>query len=122
MPAVPFAMRAMRVFLLRSGARSPVASSIARLGQLSAPLRQRITRARNRAKLRHGVVTTAGVFYSARSREAYARACSALFGEPESVIKADLTSVLEHVEAWQPEGSSSGEGPETSPEDEARAR
>jgi hypothetical protein len=37
-------------------------------------------------------------FYSSRSREAYARACTALFGEPESVIKADLACVLEYVE------------------------
>jgi DNA primase catalytic core len=61
-------------------------------------------------------------FYSARSRDAYARACTALFGEPESVIKADLVCVLEYVEAWQPEGSSSNEGPAASPEDEARAK
>jgi len=44
--------------------------------------------------------------YSARSRDAYARACANLFGEQDAVIKNDLKRLLERVEAWErPEGA-----------------
>jgi hypothetical protein len=82
-------------------------------------LKVTIKAAGDRAK---GFELTTLDFYSSRSREAYARACTALFGEPESVIKADLACVLEYVEAWQPEGSGAAQGPATSPEEEARAK
>jgi DNA primase len=59
--------------------------------------------------------------YSARSREAYTRACVALFGEAETIIRADLNRVLERVEAWQADGAKSSDTPKPSPEDTARA-
>jgi hypothetical protein len=59
--------------------------------------------------------------YSARSREAYTRACVALFGEAETIIRADLNRVLERVEAWQADGAKASDTPEPSPEDTARA-
>ncbi len=59
--------------------------------------------------------------YSARSREAYTKVCMALFGMGEAVIKADLTRVLERVEAWAVEPAATDPAPEPSPEDTARA-
>ncbi|MHB8623378.1 MAG: hypothetical protein ACYDBA_08410 [Sulfuricaulis sp.] len=58
--------------------------------------------------------------YSARSREAYTKACTKLFNESETVIAADLSRVLERVEAWQPEGSAVPV-PVATPEETARA-
>ena len=57
--------------------------------------------------------------YSARSRDAYARSCSALFDEQETLIKHDLQCLLERVENWQPEGAKAGTVP--APTDEERA-
>lgn len=59
--------------------------------------------------------------YSARSREAYAKVCMALFGASETAIKADLARVLERVEAWVTEPAGSEPVPVSSPEDTARA-
>jgi hypothetical protein len=58
--------------------------------------------------------------YSSRSREAYTKACVALFGESDTVIKADLARLLERIEAWRPDGDSADSAPRSSPEDEAR--
>ena len=60
--------------------------------------------------------------YSSRSREAYAKACAALFGEPEVAIRTDLARLLEHVEAWRPAGQSAEAPPRSAPQDEARGR
>lgn len=65
-------------------------------------------------------LTTLDLF-SSRSRESYAKACMALFGEPDTVIKADLARVLERTEAWQSDGSAAAEAPVSTPENEARA-
>ncbi len=59
--------------------------------------------------------------YSARSREAYTKVCMALFGMGEAVIKADLTRVLERVEAWVVQPAASEPAPESSPEETAGA-
>jgi hypothetical protein len=58
--------------------------------------------------------------YSSRSREAYTKACVALFGESDTVIKADLARLLERIEAWRSDGDSADAAPRSSPEDEAR--
>ena len=58
--------------------------------------------------------------YSNRSREIYVKDCTALFGEPEASIKADIGRVIERAEAWAPE-QVAPDPPESSPEDEARA-
>jgi len=58
--------------------------------------------------------------YSGRSRDAYTKACAALFGEPETLIKADLARLLERVEAWRPDGRDADAAPKSSPEEEAR--
>ncbi len=70
---------------------------------------------------RKGFELTTLDLYSARSREAYTRSCAALFGEKDAVIKADLTRVLECVEAWQPKESEAPKVPAASPEVTARA-
>jgi hypothetical protein len=59
--------------------------------------------------------------YSSRSRDAYTKACMALFGEPDTVIKADMARVLERVESWQRECSAEVAVPAAAPEDAARA-
>jgi hypothetical protein len=40
--------------------------------------------------------------YSARSRETYAQACAKLFDEDVGLVKTDLESLVEQVEAWTP--------------------
>jgi hypothetical protein len=59
--------------------------------------------------------------YSARSRDAYAKVCMALFGASETVIKADLARVLDRVEAWAAAPATAEPVPVSSPEDSARA-
>lgn len=59
--------------------------------------------------------------YSGRSRDAYARACAALFGAQEAIVKHDLNGLLTHVEAWQPEGARADAVPEPSMEERAAA-
>ena len=70
---------------------------------------------------RKGFELTTLDLFSARSREAYTRACSVLFGEGEAAIKADLTRVLECVEAWEPKEIDTPKAPPPSPEETARA-
>lgn len=70
---------------------------------------------------RKGFELTTLDLYSARSREAYIRSCMNLFNEGEPVIKADITRVLECVEAWQPKEIEVSKAPAPSPEETARA-
>lgn len=60
--------------------------------------------------------------YSSRSRDAFAKRCAVLFGQPDKLIAADFARVIEEIEAWQPQATE--DAPEvapSSPEDEARA-
>lgn len=70
---------------------------------------------------RKGFELTTLDLYSARSRETYIRVCTNLFSESELAIKADITRVLECVEAWQPKEIDVPKAPAPSPEDAARA-
>ncbi len=71
---------------------------------------------------RKGFELTTLDLYSARSREAYAKACAALFDVTDEVIRADFARLIERVEAWKAPGASTEAVPASSPEDEARAR
>jgi DNA primase catalytic core len=71
---------------------------------------------------RKGFELTTLDLYSARSREAYAKACAVLFGVTDDVIRADLGRLIEHVEAWQPGATAIEAAPVSSPADEARAQ
>lgn len=46
--------------------------------------------------------------YSARSRETYAQACAKLFDEDVQLVKTDLESLVEQVEAWTPPDGDAG--------------
>lgn len=70
---------------------------------------------------RKGFELTTLDLYSARSREFYTRSCSQLFGESETIIKADMNRVLECVEAWQPKESDAPKTPPPSAEEATRA-
>jgi DNA primase catalytic core len=71
---------------------------------------------------RKGFELTTLDLYSARSRDAYAKACALLFGAEDDVIRADLARLIERVEAWQAPGAAAEVVPVSSPADEARAR
>jgi DNA primase catalytic core len=61
--------------------------------------------------------------YSARSRDAYARSCAALFGEQDATLKGDLNRLLERVETWRPEGAAKGQlAPAPTTEERAAAQ
>jgi DNA primase len=55
--------------------------------------------------------------YSARSREAFGKECLAYFKTTETVIRADLNTLLEYVEAWKPDSSATADVPAPSPEE-----
>lgn len=94
----PIYERTAHGFTWRTGARCYEVKAIARQGtQLKATLKASLTTDKNRGFELHTLD-----LYSARSRDAYAQSCAVLFGLEAAVVKADLTQILEQVEAWTP--------------------
>jgi DNA primase len=94
----PAVERTAQGLIWQLGTRSYEVKAIARQGtQLKATVKASVSHDKKRGFELHTLD-----LYSARSREAYAGSCAALFEVEQTLIKADLTQMIEPVEAWAP--------------------
>lgn len=101
----------------RNGTRAYEVKAIARQGtQLKATLK-----ASKQGDKQRGFELHTLDLYSARSREAYAQTCAVLFEVEATLVKADLTQLVEHVEAWTPAAAEAAPVVELSEQDRAAA-
>lgn len=101
----------------RNGTRCYEVKAIARQGtQLKATLKASLHGDKQRGFELHTLD-----LYSARSRDAYAQTCAVLFEVEAALCKADLTQLVEHVEAWTPTAAEAAPVVELSEQDRAAA-